>query len=409
MISPLRRRLLRRILRATSRFCAGGTLAATLLIAPGMALAQLKFTTQANVQYEDNSNVFDLAPGLAPPAAEHTSERGDSYVAYGAGATVNYSLSQQVVTLQVSGSEYQYNRFTELNHNDYKLGADWEWKIGQLFDGSIAVNRDRQMVAFSDFIGTQLQLQTDQNEHLVANFHLSPEWVIQGLGTSSRSDSPRPGLPNLSLMEDSEGAAVKYGGVAGLQFGVSAQYTNGSYAGSVTDLDPNYHQTAEQLVATYSISPQSTLDFALGESNRSSINGLDNLSGVTGHLSLNRSLTAKTSIKLLISRAINSYITNSGSEIDTTGSAQISYEATRKITINANYGYTYSDLPNQGPFGADRIDHFQNTEVTIDYQITRWLDVQPYARFQTRTSDLPGAQYSADIYGVRAHVNWPDD
>jgi Putative beta-barrel porin 2 len=407
MISPLRRRLLRRILRATSRFCAAGTLAA-LLFAPGIALAQLKYTTQANVQYEDNSNVFDLAPGVAPPTAQHTTERGDEFVAYGAGATVNYTLSQQIFSLQIAGSEYQYNRFTELNHDDYKLGADWEWKIGPLFDGSIAVNRDRQMVAFSDFIGTQLLLQTDQNEHLIANFHVSPDWVIQGSGTSSRSDSPRPGLPNLSLMEDSEGAALKYGGVAGLQFGLSATYANGTYAGGDTALDPNYHQTAEQVVATYTISPQSTLDFALGESDRSSINGIDNLSGVTGHLSLNRALTGKTSIKLLISRAINSYITNSGSEIDTTGSLSVNYEATRKISIKASYNYTYSDLPNQGLMGADRIDHFQTSEVTIDYQVTRWFEMQPYARFQTRTSDLPGAQYSANVYGVRAHVNWPD-
>jgi hypothetical protein len=408
MISPLRRRLLRRILGATTRFCAGGTLAAALLFAPGMALAQLKYTTQANVQYEENPNIFDLAPGVAPPAAEHTSDRGDSFVAYGAGATVNYTLSQQVFTLQVSGSEYHYNRFTELNHNDYNLGADWEWKIGQLFDGSIAVNRDRQMVAFSDFFGTQLVLQTDQNEHLTANFHVTPDWVIQGVGTSSRSDSPRPGLPNLSLMEDSEGAALKYSGVAGLQFGLSAQYTNGTYSGSVLNLDPNYHQTAEQLVATYSTSPLSTFNFAIGESSRSSINGLDNLSGVTGQLSLQRTLTGKTSIKLMINRAINSYITNAGAEIDTTGSIQITYQATRKITVNANYGYTYSDLPDQGLFGADRIDHFQTTYITIDYQITRWFDLQPYARLQTRTSDLPGAQYSADIYGVRAHVNWPE-
>jgi Putative beta-barrel porin 2 len=408
MISPLRRRLLRRILRVTSKLCASATLAAAILFAPGIALAQLKFTTQANVQYEENSNIFDLAPGLAPPTAEHTSERGDSFVAYGAGATVNYAVSQQNLTLQISGSQYQYNRFTELNHEDYTLGADWEWKFGPLFDGSLAVNRDRQMVAFSDFIGTQLSLQTDQNEHLIANFHLSPEWVIQGSGTSSRSDSPRPGLPNLSLTEDSEGAALKYGGVAGLQFGLSAQYAAGSYAGGATDLNPDYHQTAEQLVATYSVSPQSTLDFALGDSKRTSTNGVDNVSGVTGHLSLQRSLTAKTSVKLLISRAINSYITDTGSEVDTTASAQISYEATRKITINANYGYTYSDLPNQGLLGADRVDHFQTTEITIDYQVTKWLDLQPYARFQTRTSDVPDVQFSTDIYGVRVRAKWPD-
>ncbi len=394
--------------------CAAGALAA-ILATPGIALAQLKFTTQANVEYESNSNIFDLAPGLTPPAALGTTQRSDSYVAYGAGATVNYTLSQQVFTFQVQGSQYQYSRFTELNHDDYKLGGDWEWKFGPLFDGSLAVNRDRQMVAFADFVTAQtspqsyqLSLQTDQNEHFIGNFHISPEWTLQGGATDSRSDSPRPGLPNLSLTENSGMAALKYGGVAGLQFGIAGQYSTGSYSGDITNLDPNYHETAEQLVATYTVSPQSTFDFAIGDSKRSSVNGLDNLSGVTGHLSLQRALTGKTSIKLQISRAINSYITDTGSEIDTTGSAQLTYEATRKITVNANYSYTYSDLPNQGLLASDRIDHFQTTEVTIDYQITKWLDFQPYCRFQTRTSDLPGAQYSADIYGIRAHVNWPD-
>jgi hypothetical protein len=413
MICPVRQGALRRVLRASSPACAAGLLAAILLI-PGISLAQLKFTTQANVEYQNDSNTFDLAPGLAPPTG-NTTERGDSYVAYGAGATVNYTLSQQVFTFQLQGNEYQYNRFTELNHDDYSLGGDWEWKIGRLFDGSIAVNRDRQMVAFSDFVSTQttpqtyeLSLQTDQNEHFIGNIHITPLWTLQGGATASRSDSPRPGQPDLSLMEDTGMASLRYGGVGALQFGIAGQYSTGTYSGRASTTDSNYHETAEQLVATYSVSPQSTFDFSIGNSKRSSVNGLDDLSGVTGHLSLQRALTGKTSIKLQILRTINSFITDAGSEIDTTGSVQLTYSATRKITVNATYGYTYSNLPNQGLAGADRIDHFQTTDVTIDYQITKWLDFQPYARFQTRTSDLPGAQFSADIYGIRAHVNWPD-
>lgn len=378
---------------------------AALAIVPAVSLGQLKVAPRADVWFQDSSNVFDLANGVAPPNHNAGSPRGDTFEAYGAGLNSTYTWSRQTLTLDLDGRQFHYNRFSELDHDDYRLSADWEWKLGRILDGSIGVNRGREMVAFSSFLGTQLSLETNQNEHANLNIRVTPDWRLETEANSSRSDSPRPGLPDLSLVEDTLQAALKYVGTTGLTWGFGERYITGTYKGAVGDTEPGYHEVAGDFLLNYA-TPRSALDMNVGYTSRRSSSDYDDLSGFTGRLSYQYTFTPKTNVRLELSRVINSYITNASSEIDTAATLRLNWQATRKIAVKWSYSYTYSELPHQGTDGDDRLDHWRVTELDIDYHITRQFEVRPYARFETRGSNLFGATYSANIYGVYGYFRW---
>jgi hypothetical protein len=376
-----------------------------LAVVPATSFGQLKVTTRADFQFQDSSNVFDLSPGETPPTGNGDKTRADTFEAYGAGLNTTYNWSRQTFTIDLDARQFHYNHFSDLDHDDYRLTADWEWKLGRILDGSVSVNRGREMVAFSSFIGTQLSLETNQNEHATLNVQVTPDWRLETGGNSSRSDSPRPGLPDLSLQEDTLQAAVKYVGHTGLTLGVIERYTTGTYEGAVDNTEPGYHEVSGQFLASY-LAPRSSFDMNLGYTSRESASAYDQLSGFTGRISYQYTFTPKTNAKLELSRNINSYITNAGSEIDTAAALHLNWQATHKIAVQASYSYTYSELPHQGFDLTNRLDHYRIAELDIDYHVTRLFELRPYARYETRGSDTFGAAYGANIYGVYGYLRW---
>jgi hypothetical protein len=388
--------------RRTGRWIVALSLLAAV---PATSFGQLRVTTRADFQFQESSNVFDLSPGVLAPTGNGDTTRGDSFEAYGAGLDTTYTVSRQTFSIDLDARQFHYNHFTELNHDDYRLTANWDWKLLSIFDGTISASRGREMVAFSNFIGTQLSLQTDQNEHASLNIRLTPVWRLETGGTSSRSDSPRPGLPDLSLQEDTVQAALKYLGQAHFSLGVGESYSTGTYEGATDNTTSNYHQLAGQFLLSYT-SPRSAVNLNLGYTSRESTDAADQSSGFTGIMSYLYNLTPKTNIKLDLSRNINSYITNAGSEIDNLATVHLNWQATHKIQVQLNYSYDYAELPHQGFDDAERLDHYRIAELDIDYHISRLFEVRPYARYESRSSNTFGDEYGASVYGIYGYLRW---
>jgi len=161
------------------------------------------------------------------------------------------------------------------------------------------------------------------------------------------------------------------------------------------------------LVSTYTVSALSAFTGQVGYTRRSSALATDDVSTATGSLDFKRSLTGKTSIDLLASRLVSSNITNTSSEIDTQGSATITWQATYKLALRAGYALTTRYLPDQGELpGTNRTDHQQTTTLHVDYQILRWLTLSPYANVQSRSSNVIDGNYNATVYGIIIKGQW---
>jgi hypothetical protein len=130
------------------------------------------------------------------------------------------------------------------------------------------------------------------------------------------------------------------------------------------------------------------------------------LSGLTGSIGYQRRVTAKTTVNVLLSRGLNTYLTTGGNEVDTSAAATVSYQATYKILIKAGYSYTNSKFPG-APDGAvtiDRVDHFQTANVDVTYQVLHWLSIRPYARYRRRSSNVDLYAFDGNIVGVELLV-----
>jgi hypothetical protein len=254
------------------------------------------------------------------------------------------------------------------------------------------------------------------------NVTVSPSWRLETLATATNLDSPRLGEPDLSNHERYVREGLRYLGVANLSAGVEVAYLKGSFLGAAAGLGAPYSQTTAQLAANYQVSGVTSLNAAVGDSRRTQ-QGND-LSAVTGKLAYVRQLTGKTSVNLQLTRAVNSYLNNAGSEVDTTASIGAVWQATWRIAVNPSYtwelskfpgfpdteGVTYLTTPGTGQpitSGADRVDHLQSANLSVSYQALQWLSIQLYGRYQTRTSNDPAFPFKVNVVGIDVKARLP--
>jgi hypothetical protein len=396
--------------RESRQYVAHGLLlcsAFAALILPILAQAQFTGKASATGQFESNSNVFDLESG-APQPGNNDFRRGDTFLGYGAEFDGDYALGRQDLFFTANTKEYHYQRFTELDHDDYKLDAGWNWKLGGLLDGKIDVTRTRSMVPFYDLSGSSvlaLSLETEQKETAQIGLKITSDWRIEGSAYTSKAEEPIPEAPNLQLTQTSGTTSIEYLGITGLTSGLTAGYLTGNYTGSTLTANPSFSQSTVGFLSKYKFS-RTTIEGQVGYTRRDSDTGTDNTAGVTGLVEFTDQLTPKTGFTAKIDRTINSYFLNTGSEIDTEAAAGFIWQATFKLAVSPGYSFTYRDFPGQGnnPVGSNRVDIQEVVTMNITYQPQRWLLIKPYANVQTRRSTFIGGHYSAAIVGVSVTV-----
>ncbi|HTT03863.1 MAG TPA: hypothetical protein VMF64_01130 [Steroidobacteraceae bacterium] len=386
-----------------------------LALLPRCALAQVAATVSATGQYQYNSNVFDLQRGFLP-APNYYSDAA-SYYAYAAGVNLNDQISQQNIYLRGTDTEYKYDHF-DLSHNEYALDAGWVWKVGDDLNGTFDVSRARTMVPFQTLTtlttsALQLYISTDQRESATAAYQFTSEWAVDANAYTDRFDEPLLGEPDLRLADSGAGLALRVGGNGELKGALTADYQHGDYANAILYLSPAYNQWDWGIGGTYQPVPQGSptiVDFSFGETTRSSTVGYDNASGWTGHLNFTRALTGKTTVKLSLLRDLTSYLATAAAETDTAATLSANWQATFKTGLGLAYTVDYTVYPNYvlylgGPPG-NRGDHYQYATVTVNYATRRWLTIVPYLIFQTRRSNLYGANFNATQYGVSFTLAW---
>ncbi|MDP8985373.1 MAG: hypothetical protein M3N97_10060 [Pseudomonadota bacterium] len=369
---------------------------------PMASLAQLAVTPHAAVDAEHNSNVFDLPSSGAAPVGRNGAAFGDTVIGSRAGFDGTYTLGQQSFFAAGEYRRFQYNNFTSLSHNEYTAAGGLNWKLDRLMEGKLDYLHEQRMVQFMELAASQnLILETENRTHASANVQISPEWRLENSLKDRSLDSPRTDIPGLSLREDSIHEGLRYLGVANLAAGLDAEYLSGTYRHDPTALNPKYHQITVGLAGTYVLSGLTNFNGAIGYTRRSDAAYSGGQSAVTGNLGYKRNLTGKTAIDLEVNRAINSYLTTGGTEIDTSAAASATWQATYRATVRLGYAFTSSKFP-QSAYGGlgTRVDHFQTSNAEADYLILHWLTVRAYARYVTRSSTQGLYGFNGTVYGI---------
>lgn len=393
----------------------------TVSICPIKAFAQVTPSVFATGQYQYNSNIFDLQRGFQSNLNDYG--LADRFYAYGAGVNFDDKVSRQDLFFKGSATQYDYDHFSQLTHNEYTLEAGWLWSIGSNFTGSLEATRTRSMVPFTAIVSVSLSIETVQHEQGSAGFLITPEWRFDANGYTENSKQPVISQyvyePNVVFNDSGAGGTLKYLGAGEWVGNVNVNYQHGSFSGvssGVAGFEAGYYGSAygqwtETVGATYAPSGQgagkSTFDFGAGHTSRTSHDSSQDFSGLTGHLDYARSLTGKTSVSLALDRNISTFITDAGSDITSSAALSATWQATYKTGVNLGYNIVYVLLPSLGPGGTDRGDHLQFATFALQYKALDWLAIQPYANYQTRRSNLYGANFNASIFGATIVIQWP--
>jgi len=378
------------------------------------------FSPYAVLGYQHNSNVFmrpSSAPALAP---DGITALGDSILEYEAGLGSELDWGADRLTLEASATRYQYDRFSFLNHYEYRLDGNLHWRLTGVVDGTVTYEQTRYMAPFTYTFTTTLLLDTERMASVPVRILMTPEWRLDLTPELHQTSTPLPGFPDFKLDEKIGIAGLDYLGFGRLTAGLQFTADSGRYEGIAAAT--RYQQRELDLTANYRVGGFSTFSASAGYTRRNSeANPADSVqapvgagafagyagvigktASATGSLSYQRQLTGKTSVSLSLFRRVDSYAAGANAEIGTGGAVGVTWQADPKIAVNCNYALTRDQIEGGLVFlnAANRTDRTQTAKFEVHYQALSWLTIRPYVNWSKASSTFTLGNYSATILGV---------
>jgi len=260
----------------------------------------------------------------------------------GAGARVEQRIfSRQVLRLEARGEGYVFNRFHELDHVAYGLGAEWAWELGGPLAGTLGYTRRRFMVDLGERQRAVRDLVTQNRVFGTAGYRLSPDWRVRGAFEHTASE--RPEAVAAETAATSVAGGVDYVTGLGNTLGVEVRVANGDArvpetidpTGELVDNDFDEREVAA--VLGYNVGPQLRVGARLGRTERtySQIPGR-NFEGTTGRLDVAWRPGNKTLLEFEAYRVPRSIIDIAASHVLVSGFAfGPSWAPTAKLVFSA--------------------------------------------------------------------------
>jgi hypothetical protein len=374
---------------------------------PNIAAAQATANPYATLAVEHDSNVFRVQDSPAAIAFAGEPLVGDTDEKAIIGSTGQYLWGLQRFTGTLEGRREEFDRLTDLDHYEYLVKGEFDWKAASLLDGFVSLRQEHLMAQFANNQSNTLEINTDRNVIEKINLYVNPDYRVEVGAYQHTLDSPLKFFPGYALHEFGSDAGMSYLGIANLTYGFSVGHLDGNYSHAL-GVGP-YSQNAAELHMTYMFTGLTELEGAAGYANRDQSQLLSKVAGWTGRLAYDRQLTAKTSIQLSGKRQIASYPTSGGAEIDTTGAIGVTWHATYKIGVNATYGYTHITFVGQaipGSTATGRRDRLPEETANVTYEVLRHLQLKAYYNRQNRDSNFQFFNYYDTVYGIQATAHW---
>ena len=325
-----------------------------LLLAPAVALA---FDAVDTLPYP-SSGVFPAYPaedayprGLWAEAGVMRDDNvlrrpangpGETIWRVGAGARAEQRVfGRQLLRLEARGEGYLFNRFSELDHLAYGLGAEWLWELGNPLSGTLGYTRRRFMVDLGERQTAVRDLVTQNRFYGTAAYRISPDWRVRGALEHTASD--RPEVVAAETAATSVAGGVDYVTPLGNAVGIEVRAAHGD-ARVPEAIDPlgvfvdnDFSEREIAAVLGYTVGPQLRLAARLGRTERtySQIPGRD-FKGTTGRLEVAWRPGNKTTLEFEAYRVPRSIIDIAASHVLVEGVAfGPSWAPTAKLVFSA--------------------------------------------------------------------------
>jgi hypothetical protein len=390
-----------------------------------LALADVDFSPYATATVEHNSNVFGRPSNDPPVVAGSSFAFGDTIERALAGTVSDFAWGDDDLTVTVEGRHDNYDRFSLLDHNEYRFGGELEWHLTYLLDGTVTYQQSEYMAPLTNTLAVQLSLNREKTAATLIHMNLAPLWRLDLNPKAHELDAPLPPqYPDFHLRDESASATLNYLGISMLTAGVRVGYSEGTYY-DIADAT-HYHQADEGLTADYAVSKLSAFSASVGYTQRTSsltgqmvsavppagaqAGGVGTTDGLTGSLSYRRNISALTSFSVRAFRNIQSYVAGANAEVDTGGDVSLTWNPDVKFAVSLDYSQSHQTIPGTLEIVGftNRVDRTQHGDLGVKYFAFPWLTVRPYVSYDKRSSNFELANYSATIVGIDFSAHWND-
>lgn len=371
-------------------------LAAAVVLTPGLAGAQAELRPFVAASVWHDSNVFDFSGREEALARNGDAEQADTVTRALAGLGLGYTLGAQLLSAYLEGRRLAYDRFTQLDRNEYLWRVALDWRSGNALGGRIDARQERRLAGYADRDTTALTLERERISG--ASLFYSPGAWRYETGVRARNLlTPLPDFPSFALDERTVSAGVHYRNTEHATIGLVGELLDGEFDG--TGSDDAYEQATLELATEYFVSGLSKLKGRLGYTRRDeSVPGRDDVSAVTGLLGLQRTFSGLTSARIEAFRSVGSYTAGPQTLIETGGRADIDW---RPALFVIALGGEYRKSAFQAAAGqSDRTDRLSTAYLRVAYAPTTWLQIQPYCEYRNRDSTQAEESYRGTVVGL---------
>lgn len=270
-----------------------------------------------------------------------------------------------------------YKHFDFLEHTYEKYKLEWDWKLGNLWDGQFGYQYNRKLSSFDDFQTPLKDMLQTKEYYLSINRQLTVRW---NLFLFTKEQQKRHDLnQRTTLDQDIISAAVNlmYTSKKHSKFGLRAAFKDGGFPNKETSsdqsIDNSYQEHEYRFVVDWNISTQSRLDGSIGYTERShnEISQRD-YSGTTGELNISWYPREKTQISLSLWRDINAYQDATTSYVEESGLKILPvWKITYRQELKLEAGWIdrkYKGDPDSFSFdGSVRDDSLTTTGITYSH------------------------------------------
>ena len=230
----------------------------------------LKLKVSGGISYD--SNVFRLSDEINPQTAIGSSDKSDMIYQLGAGGKYELRQSRQKFIAEANVTEYKFQRFDNLDNASNDLRGEWQWQVGNNWNGDLGVGHRRYLESFANF-QQNVRDMVDQNRvygnanyllHSHLKLTLDADWV-----DTQHSDQNRDVLDSkINNTAFTVNWVTPAQNTVGLQYRTADARFPHPATVATTLIDNDYTEDEYSLVAHWKLSGVSEIFARLGHTER---------------------------------------------------------------------------------------------------------------------------------------------
>ncbi|MDX1252771.1 MAG: hypothetical protein IDH49_11070 [Gammaproteobacteria bacterium] len=378
---------------------------ALLAVGQAGAAQEDNFRPYVSASIIHDSNLFRFSRDFRSDDTSDTIKRLE------AGMNVDYTLGRQQVLVDASVNRSFFQRFDFLDFDGNDGRAVWNWQLGSRWQGDLGYTRNQRLATFTEVQSPVRDVRTQQSAFVNALYTFDPDWRLRAGGNWYNLESGAAARRFLNREEVSGVLGAEYVNEAGNFVGGQVKVISANFPDRVVGvLGNSYVQSELQGVVDWRYSNQSYFKGRLGYTERKhdQVPSRD-FNGLTGRLTYEWSVTAKTLARAEIGREIGSIDnlinTYAVTRMVSTGATWL---PTVKTFVKGDVAYKQRDFrgdPGLG-FTGVREDNIRTLSVSAGYRPLSNVLLALDAVIERRGSTRVFADYSYNMVSASVRVEF---